>query len=96
MPGTLGLNIDKNQPMDRCSLRQMLIRRSKEAGIPEPGAHDFRRACALSLLRNGADVVSVSKILGHSNISVTMRYLAQNVDDLTISHNLHSPYDKIS
>lgn len=81
--------------LTRSGLRQILRRRSQDAGLPEPGAHDFRRACALSLLRNGADVVSVSRILGHSALNVTMRYLAQNVDDLAASHQLYSPADRL-
>ena len=37
--------------------------------------HVLRHTRASRLLRQGVDIVSVSKILGHSTITTTMRYL---------------------
>jgi site-specific recombinase XerD len=77
-------------------LREILRRRSKQAGLANPPSpHDFRRACALTLLRNGADVVSVSRLLGHTSLEVTKRYLAQTESDLERVHRQHSPADNL-
>jgi site-specific recombinase XerD len=68
------------------TLREILRRRAKLSGIPTPSPHDFRRACALGMLRNGGDLISIQRILGHSGLSVLSRYLAQNAGDLGIVH----------
>jgi len=49
--------------------------RLTKAGIPHASWHVLRHSCASRLLRHGVDIVSVSKILGHSTIMTTMRYL---------------------
>ena len=74
-------------------LREIVRRRAQDAGIPEPGLHDFRRACLLGMLRNGADAVTVSRYAGHADVRVTLRYLAQTDDVMRIAHAKASPVD---
>lgn len=82
--------------MTYTAVREVLRRRSRQAGLKQiPSPHDFRRTCALQMLRNGADVVSVSRLLGHSSLEVTKRYLAQTEEDLQQTHNRHSPGDRL-
>lgn len=76
-------------------LRQILRRLADQAGIKEPGAHDFRRAFALAMLRNGADLLTVSRLLGHSSLSVTQRYLNLNDADLEESHRTAGVVDRL-
>jgi site-specific recombinase XerD len=63
-------------------LREIIRRRSENAGIETPGLHDFRRAFALKAFRDGMDILTLSTILGHSDISTTRRYLNINTEDL--------------
>lgn len=49
--------------------------RLTQLGITDASWHVLRHSCASRLLRHGVDIVSVSKILGHSTIMTTMRYL---------------------
>lgn len=72
-------------------LREMLKRRSHEAGIEVPGVHDFRRAFALSMLRNGTDVFTLAKLMGHEGITVLQRYLKQTNEDTEAAHRRASP-----
>jgi site-specific recombinase XerD len=44
--------------------------------------HLFRHSFAISLLRNGVDISVVSKLLGHSNITTTQRYLGLYTEEL--------------
>jgi integrase/recombinase XerD len=76
-------------------LRQIIRRLCVAADIPEVGLHDFRRTFALESLRAGADVVSVSRLLGHASIEVTKRYLAQVEEDLKAAHAKASPVDTL-
>lgn len=41
-------------------------------------AHSFRHSFAVNCLLKGVDLLTVSKLLGHSNITTTMRYLGLN------------------
>ena len=45
-----------------------------EAGIPDVRLHDLRHSFASEAVRQGIALPVVSKLLGHSNIKMTMRY----------------------
>ncbi len=77
-------------------LREILRRRSRDASLkPEPTLHQFRRAFALNFLRNGGDVFTLQRLLGHADLSVLRRYLAQTNQDLQEAHARHSPVEKL-
>ena len=77
-------------------LRQIIRRRANKAAIKIPRLHDFRRAFALQCLRNGMDVYSLQKLMGHSDLQVLQRYLAQTTEDIRKAHLLKSPVDNWS
>ena len=45
-----------------------------KAEMPWVNFHDLRHSCASILMAKGADLYTVSKILGHSTITTTQRY----------------------
>jgi integrase/recombinase XerC/integrase/recombinase XerD len=67
-------------------LRQIVRRRVEKAGVPVPSLHSFRRAFALYALRNGADIYSLQRLMGHSDLTVLRRYLTQTEADLREAH----------
>ena len=85
---------DEEDPLTYWGLRQIIRRLAWRAGIPEPGLHDFRRFFALSMLRNGADLISLARLMGHSGITVLQRYLYQVGGDLQALHAKASPVDR--
>jgi site-specific recombinase XerD len=76
-------------------LRQMMRRRGERIGLPEPGLHTFRRAFALACLRNGVDLISLQRLMGHADLSVIRRYLAQTEADLAAAHQKGGPVDNL-
>lgn len=76
-------------------LRQILVRRAKLAKVPTPSCHSFRRAFALTMQREGTDLVTLQRLLGHSDLSQLERYLKQDADDLRSLHNRASPADAV-
>ncbi len=76
-------------------VRHLLKRRCKRAGLAKQCApHDFRRAFALNMLRNGADLYALQRLMGHADIQVLRRYLALNVEDLRAVHARSSPVEQ--
>jgi integrase/recombinase XerD len=86
---------DEDGRLTYTGLRKLVHRRAQKAGIKEPGLHDFRRAFALNCLRAGMDVYSLQRLMGHADLQVLRRYLAQNTDDLRAAHSKASPADQL-
>ena len=64
--------------------------------VEEPARHGFRRALALAMLRNGTDIFTPAKLMGHEGISVLQRYLKQtNMDKKEETHRLAGPVDNM-
>lgn len=75
-------------------LNDVMARRARLAGIPRPGLHDFRRTFALSMLRNGCDIFTLQRLMGHADISILRRYLRQTDEDGRRAHELSGPVDR--
>jgi integrase/recombinase XerD len=76
-------------------LKMIMRRRADKAGVQVPSIHAFRRWFALQMLRNGADIFSLQGLMGHADIQVLRRYLAQTNSDLKTVHEQASPVDRL-
>jgi site-specific recombinase XerD len=74
-------------------LNTIVRRRAQKAGIAKPGIHAFRRAFAINMLRAGTDLITLQRLMGHADLQVLWRYLAQTNDDLRTAHEKGSPVD---
>ena len=61
------------EPMHPQSPTRYLKKLSERSGIPDLHPHKLRHTFASIAITNGADVASVSEVLGHSDKAVTLR-----------------------
>ncbi|MBI5283127.1 MAG: tyrosine-type recombinase/integrase [Candidatus Solibacter usitatus] len=73
-------------------LLRRLKRAAERAGVADATLHKFRHTYATRLLENGADIVTVQRLLGHSDLDTTKRYLNPDVGlKRTAVNRLHLP-----
>lgn len=66
------------QPITEWGLREIFKRCAATAGVTKNwGPHEWRHGFARRLLEQGMSLASVSQILGHENVEVTVRYYGQ-------------------
>jgi integrase/recombinase XerD len=80
-------------PLDRTSLRQILVKIGERAGVPNVFPHRFRHTFAIHYLRNGGDIYTLQTILGHEDFEMCKRYLAIDRSDIISVHNYASPIE---
>jgi integrase/recombinase XerD len=69
----------------RNSLRGLHLLQGK-LRLPSFGWHRLRHTFATNYLRQGGDIVRLSMVLGHTQITTTQRYLHLLTEDLSASH----------
>ena len=70
---------------------KMLMRRLARESRLEVHCHKFRHTSATMMVQSGLDLHSVRRILGHSHLSVTERYLSLSNRDPRNKHAQDSP-----
>ena len=72
---------DDGQPMHPDSIAHWLRAFSERHGLPHINAHAFRHTVASVLIANGTDVVTVSKQLGHLDVSTTETFYSHIIEE---------------
>lgn len=80
--------------IERCRLRMIITAAGKRAGV-KVTTHLLRHSFAVAMLRNGADVFTVQKMLGHSSLQMTRHYSKLADADVSAKHRLYSPSDRL-
>lgn len=85
------------EPLRRRHTLTLIKRIGEKAGIPasQCGVHMFRRFFAVQFLRNGGDVFTLQKLLGHSTLEMTRKYAELAQSDVIAQHRAHSPADSL-
>jgi len=61
-------------PLDQRNVNRVFAQLSEQARVPRIRIHDLRHTAATLALEAGADLKTVSALLGHSQLSVTADY----------------------
>ena len=76
------------------SIRRMIHRRKQEAHITTKGTtHIFRRTCATHMIKHGAPIQSIAKLLGHELLQTTEQYTIIDIHDLKDKYKTFHPRD---
>jgi integrase/recombinase XerD len=81
--------LEKTGKVSNSYINRLLKEAADEIGLEkEVSAHVLRHSFGTNLLEKGASVVSIQKLLGHASLSVTTRYLHQDMSKLSDAVNL--------
>ena len=83
----------QGKPLTPWGLYQLLERLAQKGGVEGRfNPHSLRHAFARRVLQQGADLATVSQLMGHSSVDVTVRHYARWTDDeLGMLHDRYSP-----
>lgn len=80
-------------PLSKTLIEHMVSSLGQKAGV-RISPHSFRHACATQLVRNGADISVVSKLLGHSRLEITQVYTKVAGVEMKQTHGKAHPREK--
>lgn len=76
-----------HKPLRPGGIRHILNQIAKRAGVENVHPHRFRRTFATGLAKRGMDVQDIQRLLGHSDINTTMRYITMDDTKIQSSYN---------
>lgn len=80
----------KGKPMTGGAVYQVVHRYLKAVpGLARRGAHALRHSFATDMLNNGADLLAIKELMGHSKISTTVGYTHTSFKQLQQVYNAH-------
>lgn len=83
------------KPIQKQAVGALIKKYAKTAGIKETiGPHVFRHCFAVQLIKNGADITAVQKMLGHVCLSTTQTYISSLGLDIKRVHQRTHPREK--
>lgn len=82
---------DKGQRLSVYRLGDIVTNIAARAAVTGANCHRFRHTFAINFLRNGGDVYSLQRILGHATLQMCKRYLALAQVDIDKAHRQASP-----
>jgi integrase/recombinase XerD len=77
------------------ALRHSFQRYCANRGVNQTNLHGLRHSFAKGWIRSGGDVFRLQKILGHSSLDMSRKYVAIYSEDLKDDYDRYSPLDNI-
>jgi len=89
-------SVAPHKGLTRDGLSSMIKRVHKAVGVKgKYGPHKLRHTMATQYIANGGDIAILRRILRHTNITVTQRYINLVQNDVQDSHRQFSPIDHL-
>lgn len=79
----------KHSKLSVSGIEDIVKRIGKRAGVTNVHPHRFRRTLATRLVASGMPIQEVQRILGHTDISTTMRYVCMDDQKVKYSYRQH-------
>ena len=73
---------NRGRPMTTTALRELFRYHRKRSGIAAANPHRFRHTFAVDMVRAGMPVPTLMRLMGHTNIEMTMRYVNLSAEDV--------------
>ena len=88
---------NKGAKLNNSSMDSIFKRIKERSGIQgaKVSCHTWRHTFAKSYLLNGGDVFSLQRLLGHSDLSTTKRYLNLNTKEIQTQYDKFNPLDNM-
>lgn len=85
------------EPMTKDRIEKRMAHHGRKAGLEgiRCSPHTLRHTAAITFLRNGGDVFSLQRMLGHTSLEMTRRYCQVADTDLEQAHRTASPVDNL-
>jgi integrase len=77
---SLGMNREPGDSISAVAIFNIVRKAGEQIGRPELAAHDLRRTYAQLGYEAGVPITQISKLLGHSSVATTQRYLNLELD----------------
>jgi integrase/recombinase XerD len=81
--------------MERYSIQGILTRIATASGVTNVHPHRFRHTFAIEFLRNGGDVFTLQRLLGHNSLEMVRHYLNLAQSDIEEAYRKNSPADRM-
>ena len=78
------------------ALRQSFSRYCRERGVQHTNIHGLRHNFAKGWVKNNGNMFALQKVLGHSTLDMTRKYVKLFSDDLKEDYELFSPLDTMT
>lgn len=78
-------------PIQITTVKNLFTRLKKQSGISRLGMHLLRHTFATMYFENGGSIFNLSRILGHSNLEITKRYMHLSRKTLLQDFNEYTP-----
>ena len=89
---------DDGRPLNRRRMESVMTHYGEKAKLigVRCSPHTLRHTAAISFLRNGGDLFSLQRLLGHNSLEMTRRYCEVADADVKKAHGIASPVDNLN